>query len=237
MPDDESAVSSPSCGPFASSASGEPLVFQFRIELREVKPIVWRRVHVLNDMTLADLHALVRYAMGWDDLHLQWFRIHGRGYRSDSHLLRTTRLDALRLKPGERFFYGYNPFDGWTHDVRLESVLSAERGRLYPICIAGRHACPPEWCSGPQEYESARLDAMGLAYIEDLDQLVGFASHLLHCPEALRPIFGSDEERYNLRKLLDRMGRRERLWAPFDRAAANAVLRETFSGEGGSAAP
>jgi hypothetical protein len=86
MPDDESAVSPASCGPFASSAPGEPSVYQFRIELREVKPIVWRRVHVLSDMMIVDFHALVRCAMGWDDLHLQWFRIHGRAYRSDSYL-------------------------------------------------------------------------------------------------------------------------------------------------------
>jgi hypothetical protein len=199
------SVSPASCGPFASSAPGEPSVYQFRIELREVKPIVWRRVHVLSDMMLVDLHALVRCAMGWDDRHLQWFRIHGRDYRSDSYLSRTTRLDALRLKPGERFFYGYNLLAGWAHDVRLESVLTAERRRLYPVCIAGRHACPPEWCCGPQEYEATRSDARGLAYIEDLDQLVGFASHLLDCRNSSRPIFSSEGERHNFQELLDRM--------------------------------
>jgi Plasmid pRiA4b ORF-3-like protein len=239
MLDDETSVSPTSRGWFTANSPGEPpvSVYQFRIELREVKPVVWRRVHILSDMTLADLHVLVQCAMGWDDLHLHRFRVHGRDYGSDSHLPRTMRLDALRLRPGERFFYAYNLLAGWAHDVRLERVLTAERGRLYPICIAGRHACPPEWCCGPQDYEATRSEAMGLAYLEDLDQLVGFASHRLDYRDGARPIFGSEAERHNLQKLLDRMRIRERLWAPFDRAAANAALRETFSGEGGSAAP
>jgi hypothetical protein len=118
MLDDETSVSPASCGPPSSSSLGEPpiSVYQFRIELREVKPIVWRRVLIPSDMTLANLHVLVQYAMGWDDLHLHRFRIHGRDYGSNSHLPQTTRLDALRLRPGERFFYAYNLLAGWTHD-------------------------------------------------------------------------------------------------------------------------
>ena len=55
---------------------------------------------------------------------------------------------------------------------------------------------------------------MGLAYIEDLEQMVGFASHLLDCRDGSRPIFGSEEERHNHQKLLGRMRICERLWAP-----------------------
>jgi hypothetical protein len=126
MLDDETSGSPASRGWLTANSPGEPpvSVYQFRIELREVKPVVWRRVHILSDMTLADLHVLVQCAMGWDDLHRHRFRIHGRDYGSDSHLPRTTRLDALRLRPGERFFYAYNLLAGWTHDVRLESVLA-----------------------------------------------------------------------------------------------------------------
>ena len=165
MLDDETSVSPTSRGWFTANSPGEPpvSVYQFRIELREVKPVVWRRVHILSDMTLADLHVLVQCAMGWDDLHLHRFRVHGRDYGSDSHLPRTMRLDALRLRPGERFFYAYNPMAGWAHDLRLERALTGECGRLYPVCIAGRRACPPEWCCGPREYQARRSDAMGIA--------------------------------------------------------------------------
>jgi hypothetical protein len=131
MPDDEDSVSLASCGPpDAGAPGGLPVsVYQFRIELREIKPVIWRRVQILSDMALADLHALVQCAMGWEDVHLHRFRIHGREYGSDSLLSRTTHLDALRLRPGERFFYEYNSIAGWTHDFRLEKVLTAETGR------------------------------------------------------------------------------------------------------------
>ena len=54
--------------------------------------------------------------MGWDDLHLHRFRIHGKDYASsclgstwatDPH---TVTLVSLRLRPREHFAYHYG---GW----------------------------------------------------------------------------------------------------------------------------
>lgn len=89
---------------------------------------------------------------------------------------------------------------------------------------------------GTTGIRSRTLGRDGLAYIEDLDQLVSFTKHLLDCRDGSRPIFASGEARHNLQELLGRMRVRERLRAPFDRAAANAALRETFGGQGGVAA-
>jgi Plasmid pRiA4b ORF-3-like protein len=40
-------------------------IFEFKIELREVRPAVLRRVQVPAEITLAGLHQVVQVAMGW----------------------------------------------------------------------------------------------------------------------------------------------------------------------------
>ena len=40
----------------ADAAASEVVVHQFRIWLREISPMIWRRVLLRSDQTLADLH-------------------------------------------------------------------------------------------------------------------------------------------------------------------------------------
>jgi hypothetical protein len=47
--------------------------------------------------------------------------------------------------------------DSWNHTVILEEVLSVEEGAMYPVCMDGRRACPPEHCGGvPGYYQLVR---------------------------------------------------------------------------------
>lgn len=48
-------------------------IFQLKIQLREVRPPVWRRVLVPGEMSLAELHEVVQVVMGWTDSHLHEF--------------------------------------------------------------------------------------------------------------------------------------------------------------------
>lgn len=48
--------------------------------LQGVNPMIWRRLLVCGDRTIADLHDIVQIAMGWSDDHLHQFRIHGKRY-------------------------------------------------------------------------------------------------------------------------------------------------------------
>src|SRR4029450_13904223 len=97
------------CTPFAPAAA---VVYHLRIALRGVSPLIWRRVLVRGDTTIADLHATLQVVLGWTDEHLHRFVVHGKaygisriggiGFRDDPHRV---RLAGLGLRIGERFLY------------------------------------------------------------------------------------------------------------------------------------
>lgn len=141
----------------------EPVVYQLRVVLRGVSPLIWRRLLVRGDSTIADLHATLQTGLGWSDEHLNRFVIHGREY-GVSHLggiafrddPRQVRLADLRLRVRERFLYEDDFTDGWQHDVRVEHIVPLVPGQRYPVCIGGRRRVPPEDCGGPWAFLELR---------------------------------------------------------------------------------
>jgi len=142
-----------------NTTPASPTVYQLRVVVHGVSPLIWRRLLVRADTTIAGLHAVVQAAFGWDGEHLHRFVIHGVaygigyvggvGFRDDPHLV---RLVDLGLRPTERFVYDYDFTDGWRLDLRLEQVLVMDPGRVYPRCTGGRRAAPPECCGGVQAF-------------------------------------------------------------------------------------
>src|SRR6266851_4547743 len=59
-------------------------VYQLRVVLRGVSPLIWRRLLVRSDSTIADLHRALQIAFGWSDEHLHRFVIHGRIHGGES---------------------------------------------------------------------------------------------------------------------------------------------------------
>jgi hypothetical protein len=49
-----------------------------RIELKEIKPAIWRRFIVPSDITLDRLHDIIQIVMGFNDSHLHEFVIGGK---------------------------------------------------------------------------------------------------------------------------------------------------------------
>src|SRR5437667_10062569 len=102
----------------------EPMVYQLRIVLRGVSPLIWRRLLVRSDSTIADLHRALQIAFGWSGEHLHCFVIHGRMHGMESLVdPRHVQLAGLGLRVRERFLYEYDFIDNWQHDVRLEQIL------------------------------------------------------------------------------------------------------------------
>ncbi|NJK43728.1 MAG: plasmid pRiA4b ORF-3 family protein [Pleurocapsa sp. SU_196_0] len=152
----------------------EVTAYQLLITLREVEPSVWRRVLVRSDSSLVALHFIVQAVMGWDDVHLHQFVIHGKTYgmyKEGGIVFHDdpwqVRLTNFRLRPGERFRYEYDFGDFWQHDLRLEKILPLEAKKTYPRCIAGEHACPPEDCGGPYAYKAVCDERWGDEHADD----------------------------------------------------------------------
>ena len=55
-------------------------VYQLKVRLLRVSPMVWRRFLIGRQETLGELHRVIQVAFGWTDTHLNRFDIHGRSY-------------------------------------------------------------------------------------------------------------------------------------------------------------
>lgn len=134
-------------------------VHQLKITLRTVKPPVWRRIVVKSDATLGELAAILEAAMGWLGGHLHVFDVDGTRYGvpdpdwgMDDLDENRFRLGDVLLKVGSKMRWDYDFGDGWEHDVVVEAISLSQRGVEYPVCLAGRRACPPEDCRSPWSY-------------------------------------------------------------------------------------
>ena len=138
-------------------------IYQLRAVLRGISPLVWRRLLVCADSSVADLHEVLQIAFGWEDMHLNRFEIRGREYgvyrdggQSFSTDARQVRLRNLNLRRLERFVYEYDFGGLWVHDIRVEATLAADLKVTYPACVAGKCAAPPEDCGGPYAFMATR---------------------------------------------------------------------------------
>jgi len=136
-------------------------IYQIKITLRHIRPPVWRRIQVPADIKLGKLHRILQAAMGWYDAHLHAFRVGHETYGvpdpdplfdTEMQNERNVRLDRIAAE-GDQLIYEYDFGDGWEHELLIEQVLPAEKGRRYPLCLSGKRACPPEDCGGPPGYE------------------------------------------------------------------------------------
>ena len=121
-----------------------PDVYQLRIVLRGISPLIWRRLLVRGDTTLAQLHLMLQLSFEWSNEHLHHFHIFGKDYGSDGADTRHITLDAFGFQKGERFRYVYNYYAHWQCDIRLESTLPLDPRRFYPVCTGGQRPAPPE---------------------------------------------------------------------------------------------
>ncbi len=58
----------------------EPLIYQLKVVLLGISPMIWRRLLVKSNDALEDLHYTLQLAMGWEDVHLHHFTIYGKQY-------------------------------------------------------------------------------------------------------------------------------------------------------------
>lgn len=131
-------------------------VYQLRFVLKEISPMIWRRLLVRNDSSIADLHHCLQIAMGWENEYLHQFTIQGKAYGiaysggiGFSDNARKVYLKDLGFRQNEKFTYEYNFFDHWIFEFRFEKQLPINPKKTYPFCVGGGRAAPPEDCGGP----------------------------------------------------------------------------------------
>ncbi len=142
------------------------IVYQFRVELSEIRPTIWGVIQVPSVYSFWDLHVAIQDAMGWLDYHLHAFRVKMPRKKSETEIgIPDEDFDDRNVvpgwkvpitkyftEPGKMAIYDYDFGDGWSHSVVLEGILLMEKGFKYPRCIAGERACPPEDCGGVGGY-------------------------------------------------------------------------------------
>ena len=119
-------------------------ICQLRIVLRGISPLIWRRILVRDDTTLAQLHDILQILFAWRDEHLHDFHIFGKDYGTSGADTRSVPLSQFHLRKGERFRYVYDYYAYWVCDVRLEAILPVDPKRFYPVCTGGKNASPSE---------------------------------------------------------------------------------------------
>ena len=142
-------------------------IYELKLEMLEVEPLIWRRLLVPGSITLAQLHEVIQTAMGWTNSHLHEFVVGEHSYSDPEFEIDEARSEyryrLARLAPRVRntIAYLYDFGDDWEHQIRVEGIIEDDKrypGR--PVCLAGARNCPPEDCGGPWGYQSF-LKAIG----------------------------------------------------------------------------
>jgi Plasmid pRiA4b ORF-3-like protein len=139
-------------------------IFQFRVELEDTSPVVWRSFQVPHAISFYELHEVLQVVMGWMNSHLFMFRgddltiteageedLWEDGEFRDAH---EVKLHEVISVPKDSIVYRYDFGDSWEHTLTLEKTLTEEDVQFtIPRCLDGANACPPEDCGGVPGFE------------------------------------------------------------------------------------
>lgn len=205
----------------------EVFILQFRIWLKDVNPMVWRRVRVASTITLREFHGVLQVAMGWEGIHLYQFVIYTARYGSWETGARspTVTLGELKLRKGSRFLYEYDLNIPWGHEIRLEEHQPVKPGAHYPACTGGDGECPQEDCGGPEAWMWRQDNAFGYETMDDLEIATEFLKEVAETKSlaALDDPDRADELRAALERLNERA---DWLGERFERRKTNARLQQ-----------
>ncbi|MGB6826476.1 MAG: plasmid pRiA4b ORF-3 family protein [Terracidiphilus sp.] len=144
------------------SISSAQDVYQIKVTLLWTKPPIWRRLLVPSLMTFEQLHYVLQTAMGWDNSHMHEFSVAKRrigepepsdGFAGFTDMSpaddeSTARICDVLKRAGAKMTYTYDFGDSWEHSIVLEKRLPPDQNTVYPTCLDGQLACPPEDCGG-----------------------------------------------------------------------------------------
>lgn len=140
-------------------------IYQLKLRLKDINPMIWRRFLIQSNNTLKDLHYVIQILMGWTDYHLNEFIIKGQRYTIPNMIGNPSacgkyganiKLEEFKFRKNEKFLYSYDFTAGWEFELRLETINSPKDKKIYPVCISGSGASPDEECGGPYRFSGLK---------------------------------------------------------------------------------
>ena len=90
---------------------GPNFVYQLKVTLKGIRPPIWRRIQVTDEIRLDRLHEILQIVMGWTDIHVHDFVVNGISYGD-------TSMDTGRDMKNEK-------------RVNLSSLISREKTNFH----------------------------------------------------------------------------------------------------------
>ncbi|MGV8949275.1 MAG: plasmid pRiA4b ORF-3 family protein [Candidatus Paracaedibacter sp.] len=147
------------------SQEGSLEVYQFQFFIKGISPMIWRRLLMTSNSSIADFHYAIQISMGWGDYHLNRFNIWGKDYgvyhdggMNFSDNPNKVYLKDFQFRINEKFIYEYNFYDCWEHVIRLEKIVSFDPKKTYPLCVGGHYASIPEDSGGAEAFMKLMAD-------------------------------------------------------------------------------
>ncbi len=86
------------------------LLYEIKVELKEIEPQVWRLLRVPPRTSLLKFHRILQRAMGWTDSHSYLFEIDGKHYGEPSMEWDIEILDSRKITLEKIFSNGTKSF-------------------------------------------------------------------------------------------------------------------------------
>jgi hypothetical protein len=113
-------------------------IHQLKVTLATITPLIWRRLHVRSDATLAELHQVLQSAMGWENYHLHAFEVGWNRYGGGEGRDETAAtLAGVLPKEGDGMIYTYDFGDEWQHVIDAREDPSAPPRHSVPALLGG----------------------------------------------------------------------------------------------------
>ncbi|MFJ8527503.1 plasmid pRiA4b ORF-3 family protein [Bacillus sp. NPDC094106] len=164
----------------------QPAIYQFKVTLKGIRPPIWRRFLIDNQVTFEELHTIIQIVMGWQNYHLYSFDT------GDAHVeiphdsfdffpspsvkydAEETQVGELIIAEKQKCLYTYDFGDNWEHELVLEKILPMDGKIAVPTCTKGKRACPPEDCGGIYMYNEIQTARNGEGELdEEMEEWLG----------------------------------------------------------------
>ena len=152
--------------------------YQLKLAIPFSDPLIWRRVQVPGQLTLADMHRVIQICMGWQDSDTHQFLVgkifYQPGFGIEDFKRKPEYDEAVfelhQLEEGMQFLFSYlyDGGDGWELQIAVEEILGAGTFKPYPLLLDGANGGPPEETGDIHQYQ-ALLAALEESGVEPAD--------------------------------------------------------------------